>query len=343
MKDALHTEIEWFTFFEITPDLVCIADKDGFFKKINPAVIKTLGYTEAELFASPISSFIHPDDKGHTHERRAKLLGGEALVNFENRYVTKDGKDVWLQWTSIYFSGGEIVFAIAKDITVRKLREIATEEKYKKFESLASHFKTSSENDRKYFAYELQEELAQLAAAVKMDVDWLAGNEPGLQGPSKTRVEHALTASELLLKTIQRISFSISPKMLEDFGLNATLEWLCKEFSILNKIPCSFESAYDEESLSHEMKIDFFRICQESLTNVIAHAQAKNVKISIREAHDKIQLTIIDNGKGFDVNREKHGPGLINIRERVASINGALALQSQPGAGTEVCVTVERP
>ncbi len=290
--------------------------------------------------ARPIDSFIYHEDKELTRSERAQLLDGKVLVNFQNRYVTKDGRIIWLEWTSIYFSDEEVVLAIAKDISAKKQIEKEVEEKYTKFKSLATHFKSSIESDRKYLANELHEELAQLVSVLKLDVDWIGENMPRIEAPLKNRIEHALVISDLLVKTIRRISFSISPGMLEDIGLNATLKWHCREFSILNGIPCRFETAYDEESLTNEIKTDFFRICQESLTNVMYHAVASSVQISIEDADDKIILTIIDDGKGFDVDKQLQTPGLTRIRERAASINGQLTIQSGPGAGTKICVEV---
>ncbi len=329
-------------FFEMTPDLVCVAGKDGFFKKVNPAVGNKLGYSEEELMASPIESFVHPDDRDFTSEERAQLINGKVLLNFQNRYVTKNGKSIWLEWTSIYFPDDEIVFAIAKDISEKKQIEKEVEEKYKKFKSLATHFKTSIEADRKYIANELHEELAQLVSVLKLDLDAISANLPDLPASSKSRIDHALVISDLLISTIRRISFGLSPKMLEDLGLTATLEWHCKEFSILNGIPCHFESKYDEANLTQEIKIDFFRICQESLTNVMYHAAAGKVTIRIEDVDDKICLTITDDGKGFDINKQKRTPGLTRMRERTASINGKLTIRSDIGKGTRVCVTIAK-
>ena len=332
-----------FTFFEMTPDLVCIAGKDGFFRKVNPAVIDKLGYTEEELFARPIASFIHPDDKDLTSHERTNLLAGKALLNFQNRYVAKDGSIVWLAWTSIYFPDKEIVFAIAKDITESKQAELDIEEKYKKFKGLATHFKTSIEDDKKYLAVELHEELAQLAAVVKMDMEEIKDKEPDMSGPSKSRMEHALVVTGLLISTIRRISFSISPDMLDDLGLNETLKWHCNEFAVLNGTPCLFESAYNEANLTREIKLDFFRICQESLSNIMYHAHAKNVKVRIEDKGDKVWLIIIDDGKGFDMKRLQKTTGLTRMRERAASINGQLTIQTEPGKGTRVCVSIAKP
>ena len=340
MNSMNDTGFEMFDFFERTPVLVCIAGKDGFFRKVNPAVIEKFGYTEAELMARPITSFIHKEDKDLTSQERNKMLLGKAMVNFQNRYVTKNGKIIWLEWTSVYFPDKEVVFAIANDVTEKKKIEKEILEKYIKFKSLATHFKSSIEEDRKYLALELHEELAQLASVVKMDIDYVNKNSSDIPETSKSRLDHAVGVSSLLINTIRRISFSISPQMLDDHGLNETLEWHCQEFSMLNGIPCVFEGNYDETALSHELQLDFFRICQEALSNVMYHAQAHNVKISIRDFDDRIYLTISDDGQGFELDGQKQTAGLNSIRERAASINGRLIIESEPGKGTRVCVII---
>jgi PAS domain S-box-containing protein len=340
--NLLSPEFDLFSFFEMTPDLVCIAGKDGYFRKVNPSVMSLLGYTQEELFSRPISSFIHPDDRDITSSRRAALLRGKPMLNFENRYVTKKGEALWLVWTSIYLPDKDVVFAIAKDITERKRIEKEVEEKYNRFKNLASHFKASIEEDRKYLAIELHEELAQLASVVKMDLDWISTNAPDLPTDSKSRFDHAMAITGSLINTIRRISFSISPHMLDDLGLNATLEWYCKEFSILNGIPCHYQTAYDEADLNHEIRIDFFRICQEALANIMYHAEAGSVIISIEEIDNTIQLSIEDNGKGFDMAEQKQTPGIIRMRERAASINGTLNVETDKGMGTRICVTITK-
>ena len=330
------TELEMLTFFEKTPALVCIASKDGYFRKINHAVCKKLGYTEEELFSRPISTFIFPDDREATARTRARMINGEALINFQNRYITKDGNYIWLTWNSIYFPDKELVFAIAKDITEIKLAEMEIEEKYKKFKGLASHFKTSIEEDRKYLAVELHEELAQLATVVKMDIEGIKINESDLSEVSTKRLDHALGVTTLLINTIRRISFSISPNMIEDIGLSETLRWHCKEFTLLNGIPCSFEGAIDESQLTQEIKLDFFRVCQEALTNVMYHAEAKNVIVKLEEMNDKFSLTIIDDGKGFEINQQKQTPGINSMLKRSKSINSYLAIERKIEKGTKV-------
>src|SRR5690606_36470784 len=137
-----------------------------------------------------------------TAEIRGQMLNGNPLINFQNRYTTKNGEIVWLQWTSIYFTDRDMVFAIAKDITERKLIEKEIEEKYKRFESLATHFKANMEKDRKFLAMELHEELAQLASVIKLDIWCIKNNVLALDDISKTKVEHALAVSDLMINAI---------------------------------------------------------------------------------------------------------------------------------------------
>ena len=333
---------DMFSFFEMTPDLVCLVSKEGFLKKVNNAVIEKLGYTKEELFAKPVSAFIFPDDLPITRIKRESLLDGNELTDFENRYVTKDGKIIWLYWTSVYMPDMEIVFAIAKDITERKIKEKEIEEKYKKFKGLSDHFKSTIEKDRKYFSIGLHEELAQLASVIMMDLHTIKRNIPEPSGLLKSRIEHASDISKLLIQTIRKIAFEMSPYMLDQFGLNETLKWLCNDFTVHNHIPCEFESDYDESELTQEIKMDFFRICQESINNVINHASARSVKISIKNEHNTLQLSIIDDGRGFDVEKQLQTSGLTSIRERVASINGKLNIQSMLDKGTTISVIVPR-
>jgi PAS domain S-box len=338
----VDTGSEMFSLFELTPDLVCVAGKDGYFKKVNPAVLHKLGYTPEEIYSKPIADFIHPDDRERTQQVRGQLLLGERLLNFQNRYVASNGTVVWLEWTSIYITDKEVVFAIAKDISGRKKEELEIEEKYKKFRSLATHFKKSIEEDRKWLAVELHEELAQLAAVVKMDLHWLQHNAVNIPSPGKAKLEHAYRITDLLINTIRRISFSISPGMLDDFGLDDVLEWHCREFSLLNGIACRFEKDYNESLLSKEVKLDFFRICQEAFSNIMYHAEASVAIIRIKETGDSIELSIEDDGKGFDIATAGATPGLTRIRERAASINAVLTVKSGKGEGTMISVKVAK-
>lgn len=325
--------------FERTPDLVCIVDKPGWFKKANPAVIKTLGYTEEELFAMPVSNLIHPEDKEITSENRNRLLNQQPLLNFQNRYFKKDGTIVWLEWTSVFIPEKEIVFAIAKDITSRKTMEIEIEENYKKYKGLTAHFKHHVEKDRQFFAAELHEELAQLATVIKMNIEWINSQQQQFDEVSKKRIQHVLTSVELLINKIRKLSYSINPGKISEFGLDTVLSSLCQEFFQTTRIPCSYKSSFEEKNLDEEVKTDLLRICQEALANVRHHAQATEIKIRIVERKNKIELSVTDNGKGFEHKTTKRF-GLQNMQGRADSINGELSIKSKKSQGTRVSIKV---
>src|SRR5579864_3671662 len=97
-------------FFNLSPDLLCVAGFDGYFKKINPAVSKTLGYTNEELFSRPIDSFVHIEDRELTSQKRENIKKDNPLLHFENRYITKSGEIVWLSWTSMPIKDEGLVF-----------------------------------------------------------------------------------------------------------------------------------------------------------------------------------------------------------------------------------------
>ncbi len=119
-KQNRNTVFDLEYFFELSPDLLCVSGYDGYFKKINPAVSQTLGYTRDELLSNPIDSFIHVEDRDITKRKRELIKSDIPLLNFENRYITKSGNVVWLSWTSMPIKTEKLVFAIAKNISYKK-------------------------------------------------------------------------------------------------------------------------------------------------------------------------------------------------------------------------------
>jgi len=105
-------------FFKLSVDLLCVAGMDGFFKRLNPAWEQTLGFTVDELLAQPIVSFIHPADVARTRELSAPLMRGVDVVQFENRYLCKDGSYRWISWAcGAYREGDPLLYAIGRDVT----------------------------------------------------------------------------------------------------------------------------------------------------------------------------------------------------------------------------------
>jgi PAS domain S-box-containing protein len=107
-------------FFTLSRDLLCIAGFDGYFKRVNPAWERVLGYTTEELLARPYLEFVHPDDRPQTTAEADRLGVGNEVITFENRYVAKDCTWRWLQWNAVSLPGEQMVYAAARDITERK-------------------------------------------------------------------------------------------------------------------------------------------------------------------------------------------------------------------------------
>ena len=118
--DVSHMEESFFT---LSLDMLCIADFAGYFRKLNPAWEKTLGYTREELQSRPMFEFVHPDDLERTlAQNRTVRTGGQAL-SFENRYRCKDGSFKWLLWNATRDFDRQVIYAVARDITERKRSE----------------------------------------------------------------------------------------------------------------------------------------------------------------------------------------------------------------------------
>ncbi len=129
----LRAEQELATLFQQSPDLLCIAGTDGYFRRLNPAWQRTLGYTPAELMGRPYVDFVHPDDRERTGSEAGRIVAGSGAAHFENRYRCKDGSYRWLSWKSAPLPEQGLIYALARDVTeerraaeeLRRAREAA--------------------------------------------------------------------------------------------------------------------------------------------------------------------------------------------------------------------------
>jgi PAS domain S-box-containing protein len=110
-------------FFDISIDLLCIAHFSGFFKRLNPAWERTLGFTREELQSKPMFDFVHPDDRERTLDQNRKVRSGEQAILFENRYICKDGSYRWLLWNATADLDRQVIYSVARDITAGKQAE----------------------------------------------------------------------------------------------------------------------------------------------------------------------------------------------------------------------------
>jgi diguanylate cyclase len=148
---ALETESA--RHFELSQDMVCIADFDGYFTRVNPAFERVLGYSEADLLGRPFLDFVHPDDRERTEEEAVALSEGAKTVRFQNRYFDKEGETHWLEWMSQPVADEEAIYAVARDVTDRKALE-------RELQRLSHHDSLTGLFNRRRFEEELRRQLA---------------------------------------------------------------------------------------------------------------------------------------------------------------------------------------
>lgn len=128
-----------YRFFNLSLDMLVIANLDGYFIDLNPAWKRTLGFTPEELTAQPFIEFIHPEDWAKTTAEMGKLAGGIPLTSFENRYRCKDGSYKYLAWTAVPFLEEGLIYDTARDVTQRKQAEESLYQREQAFRSLAEN------------------------------------------------------------------------------------------------------------------------------------------------------------------------------------------------------------
>jgi PAS domain S-box-containing protein len=129
-------------FFEINIDLLCQLDFNGYFKRLNPAWERTLGWTRAELMSRPFIEFVHPDDRERTLGQNARVRGGGQALEFENRYLCKDGSLRWLLWNAAPDASGRVIYSVARDVTERKRAEEEREQLLRQLQAALAEVKS---------------------------------------------------------------------------------------------------------------------------------------------------------------------------------------------------------
>lgn len=200
----------------------------------------------------------------------------------------------------------------------------------------------AQELERRRLARELHDETGQALTSILLNLRTL--EEAAADDEAHAA---ATTVRELVLSTLQdvrRLAVELRPKALDDFGLVPALERLTHTFAEQTGLVVDFEPALADERLPAEVETAFYRIVQESLTNVVKHARASRVSILLTRKGKAVVAVVEDDGRGFDPGATREdGFGLVGMRERVALVDGRLQIESREGAGTTLVVEVPLP
>ena len=327
---------------EVSQDMICIAGMDGYFKYLNPAWQKNLGYTGEELLSKKFLNFVHPDDRDKTVWEFESLAAGNQTVDFENRYIHRDGSFRLFSWKATSLPKEERVYAVGRDITERKQMEISLHASRKKAEALAANLISSQEAGSARLARELHDDIIQRLAFLKIEVDTLGMKNPSLPEPEGDKLRKIARDIGVLSSDIHLISRRLHPISLEILGLVRSIETECQNFTRLYEIPATWDLNGTVEDPSKEISLCAYRILQEGLRNIVRHAKATEVHVTLSKKNDILHLSIKDNGIGFDPASDgvKAGLGIASMTERARLLQGSLSIESRPGKGTAVKLAV---
>jgi signal transduction histidine kinase len=233
----------------------------------------------------------------------------------------------------------------ARVLAERRQAEVQLRDSREQLRALSVYLQHVREEEQIRIAREVHDELGQQLTGLKLQLTWLCGRLPKKQ---KSLHEKARSMSARIDETIQavrRIATELRPGLLDAAGLLAAIEWQAHQFEKQTGIRCRVRSSVKETLWNQDLNTVFFRIFQETLTNVIRHANATRVEVRLYESGNFLVLEVKDNGRGIsEVEiRNTKSIGLIGMRERAALLGGEVRLRGKPGSGTEVSVRVPMP
>ncbi|MBF0188053.1 MAG: AAA family ATPase, partial [Magnetococcales bacterium] len=206
---------------------------------------------------------------------------------------------------------------------------------------MALHMDSTRESEKKRIAGEVHDELGSMLTKLSMDISWLRKHTPERPAKLDRHLEEVEDGVQAIGKSVRRIARSLRPKVLDEFGLTAALEWLVQETNNHGPLTVRWASTPPEVMLDDDGRTTLFRICQESLTNTIRHADATEATLSLQMDTNAVTLEVSDNGRGLDpaiLEERQDRFGIDGMRQRAEHRGGRLDLSPAPEGGLRVRV-----
>jgi signal transduction histidine kinase len=215
--------------------------------------------------------------------------------------------------------------------------EAAQRERIRQMQLFSEKLQSTREEEQKRIARELHDELGGHLTSLKYDFLWLE-NRSSKQDEVTQRFQAMRDLIDSTIKTVQRISSELRPKILDNLGLSAAVEWQVRELNKRTGIDAHYKQDEELPSISEAVTTGTYRIVQEALTNVARHSEATVVEVVIQLKDGMLQVEIADNGKGLDYSalKDPESLGLLSMQERARIMGGEITIMGNTGKGTRI-------
>lgn len=264
-----------------------------------------------------------------------RLTGRPASYEYT---VEVEGRTRYREVRMVSAGPGEVL-SILRDVTELREKEHALEESKAELRALAGHLQDVREEERTRLSREVHDVIGQQLTAIRLGAGWFgrhATDDPEVQ----ERLTDLRQTIDETIRQVRRIATDLRPGVLDDFGLASAVEWQAGRFEDRTGIECLVD-VHGAAEPPTDNATAVFRVLQEALTNVVRHAEASRVSITLVLAPGRVRLVVTDDGRGFDSSRRRRQSlGLLGMRERAATHGGTLEVTGTPGVGTVVECTM---
>jgi len=208
---------------------------------------------------------------------------------------------------------------------------------------LSQQLVKAQEDERRALSRELHDQVGQQVTALRVEIANLGRIPPEERDTFTDHLKEAKSLAEQTMKTVRDLAMGLRPSILDDFGLGPAIEWQAREFARRTGVPANVEIQGSLNGLTESDRTSLFRIVQEALTNITKHASASEIRILLSATEQGVMLRVEDNGKGMDpMDARGRGLGLVGIEERAREMGAGFSLNSQPGQGTAIEISIPR-
>jgi signal transduction histidine kinase len=279
--------------------------------------------------------------------REAALAIAQQIEELNNANVAAQRKEVAaryaafrqdllrLLWQTV---GLGLTVAVIVVFRLRVLERRSTESEHQMRE-LSQQLVSTQEDERKNLSRELHDHIAQVLTGLRMELGRIERTSAAA-GPAVAECKKLV---DDMFRTVRNLALGLRPSMLDDFGLQAALEWQARDFMSRCAITVDLTMDGDFDALPDKHRTCVYRIVQEAMTNCVRHAQAKAIQVGVMAEGDRLRVSISDDGIGLDLAHRRKGLGLRGIDERVKELRGTMRISCEAGRGTSLVVHLPLP